>query len=53
MNKIINNILESFDIILNENKSSLNEVSSTSSSLFGGYNPCEDVYYDNWEWAKN
>jgi len=36
MNKIINNILESFDIILNENKSSLNEVLSKSSSLFGG-----------------
>ena len=36
MNKIINNILESFDIILNENKSLLNEVLSKSSSLFGG-----------------
>jgi len=56
MNKIINNILESFDIILNENKSSLNEVSSTSSSLFGGSSvkiPSDGAHKGQSGWQSN
>ena len=56
MNKIINNILESFDIILNENKSSLNEVSSTSSSLFGGSSvkiPADGAHAGQSGWQSN
>ena len=56
MNKIINNILESFDIILNENKSSLNEVSSTSSSLFGGSSvkiPSDGLHKGQRRWPSN
>ena len=36
MNKDINDILESFDLILNENKSLLNEAATSSTSLLGG-----------------
>ena len=56
MNKIINNIFESFDIILNENKSSLNEVSSTSSSLFGGSSvkiPSDGLHKGQRRWPSN
>ena len=56
MNKIINNIFESFDIILKENKSSLNEVSSTSSSLFGGSSvkiPSDGLHKGQRRWPSN
>ena len=56
MNKIINNIFESFDIILKENKSSLNEVSSTSSSLFGGSSvkiPADGAHAGQSGWQSN
>ena len=56
MNKIINNIFESFDIILKENKSSLNEVSSTSSSLFGGSSvkiPSDGLHKGQRGWPSN
>ena len=56
MNKIINNIFESFDIILKENKSSLNEVSSTSSSLFGGSSvkiPSDGLHKGQRKWPSN
>ena len=56
MNKIINNIFESFDIILKENKSSLNEVSSTSSSLFGGSSvkiPADGAHAGQSGWPSN
>ena len=51
-----NDILKSFDLILNENKTFIDEVSSTSSSLFGGSSvkiPSDGAHKGQSGWQSN
>jgi biotin carboxyl carrier protein len=56
MNRDIKNILQSFDSILSENKSMLNEVSASSTSLFGGASvivPADGSHAGQSGWQSN